>query len=158
MGPVLSLRRAGRDRWRVSALIVAAKTDVPDVLVFRRRGSHSEDASEVTAKELWVHGGEAVYRYDMAVSRDAERAICVEYRFPGMEKSWTFHVPAAGQKPRMAFVSCNGFSSAAEMKKVKDKNRLWKQVAALHSGSPYHLLIMGGDRSTPIRSGKSVPR
>lgn len=146
MGPVLSLRRAGRDRWRVSALIVTARTDDPDVLLVRRCGSHAQDAMEVPAKELWVHGGEAVYRYEMAVSRDPKRATRVEYGFPGTKKPWTFHVPAAGQKPRMAFVSCNGFSSAAEIKKVKDKNRLWKRVAALHCGSPYHLLIMGGDQ------------
>ena len=55
-------------------------------------------------------------------------------------------MPAAAGKPRMAFVSCNGFSSAGEIKKVKDKNHLWTHMAALHAKNPYNVLVMGGDQ------------
>ncbi|MCY3593082.1 MAG: alkaline phosphatase D family protein [Acidobacteria bacterium] len=146
MGPVLSLRRAEVDRWLVSALVVAARTPAVQPLEVKRGDSHAGDAVKVAAKELWVRGTEAVYRYDMAVPLDARRATHVEYRFAGNEESWSFCVPPADGKPKMAFVSCNGFASASEMKKVEDKNRLWRRLAALHAEGPYHVLIMGGDQ------------
>ena len=82
----------------------------------------------------------------MRIRRDADRATWVEYRFAGTPRAWSFHVPAATGKPRMAFVSCNGFSSPGEIKKVKDKNHLWRHMAALHAKNPYQVLIMGGDQ------------
>ena len=142
MGPVLSLRRVDAERWQVSALVVAEKTGRPRTMQVACGG----EAREVPAKELWVRGGEAVYRYDMAIARDREQATRVDYGFSGTESSWSFHVPAVGGKPRTAFASCNGFSSAGQIKKVRDQNHLWKHMAALHAERPYNVLIMGGDQ------------
>ena len=146
MGPVLNLRRAHAEHWHVSALVVTAKTAAPESLTFKRTGSPDGAAMEAPAKELWVHQDQAAYRYDMEVRRDANRATRVEYGFGGTPRPWSFHVPAAAGKPRMAFASCNGFSSAGEIKKVQDKNRLWTHMAALHAKDPYNVLIMGGDQ------------
>ncbi|MCY4633953.1 MAG: alkaline phosphatase D family protein [Acidobacteria bacterium] len=145
MGPVLSLRRADAEHWHVSALVVAAKTAAPEPLSVECIGPHDE-AMKAPATELWVHGDQSVYRYDMKIRRDANRATRVDYRFAGTPRPWSFHVPAAAGKPRMAFVSCNGFSSAGEIKKVKDKNHLWTRMAALHAKDPYNVLVMGGDQ------------
>ena len=146
MGPVLSLRRADARCWHVSALVVTPKTPAPDPLTFKCIGSHDDASRGALAKELWVHREQAVYRYDMDIQHDTNHAIQVEYQFAGTQRSWSFHVPVAAGKPRMAFVSCNGFSSAGDIKKVKDKNCLWTHMAALHTKDPYHVLIMGGDQ------------
>ena len=146
MGPVLSLRHADAEHWHVSALVVTAKTPAPESLGFECVGSRDDAAMQAPAKELWVQGNQAVYRYDMRIRRDADRPARVEYGFAGTPRAWSFHVPAAAGKPRMAFASCNGFSSPGEIKKVKDKNGLWRHMAALHAKNPYHVLIMGGDQ------------
>ena len=146
MGPVLSLRRADAEHWHVSALMVVNTSDAPESLHIKRIGPHDDATMEASAAELWVYGNQAVYRYDMKIRRDENCATRVEYRFTGTPQPWLFHVPAATGKPRMAFVSCNGFSSAGAIKKVKDKNHLWSHMAMLHAENPYHVLIMGGDQ------------
>lgn len=146
MGPVLNLRRAEAEHWHVSALMVTAKTSAPESLDIHCIGSQDDARIVAAAKELWVHGDQAVYRYDMKIRQDANRATRVDYRFAGMPRPWSFHVPAVAGKPRMAFVSCNGFSSPGEIKKVKDKNGLWRHMSALHAQDPYNVLIMGGDQ------------
>lgn len=146
MGPVLSLRHADAQHWHVSALVVTTKTAAPQSLEFRCIGSQDDALMKAPGKELWVHGNQAVYRHDMRIRRDANRPTRVEYGVAGTLRAWSFHVPAAAVKPRMAFASCNGFSSPGEIKKVKDKNGLWRHMATLHESNPYHVLIMGGDQ------------
>ncbi len=146
MGPVLNLRRADAGRWRVSALVVAKRTDAPEPLEVKHVGPHGAAAVQAPATMLRVHGGEAVYRHDMEIPRGEGGATRVDYRFAGMARSWSFEVPAAGGKPRMAFASCNGFSTPSSIKKVNDRNHLWKRMAALHAANPYHVLLMGGDQ------------
>ena len=146
MGPILSLRRVDARCWDVSALVVTRKTPTPESLTVKCIGSHDDASMEVSPKELWVHGEQAVYRYDMEIQRDTNHAIRVEYQFAETPRPWSFHVPTATGKPRMVFVSCNGFSSAGDIKKVKDKNCLWGHMAALHTKDPYNVLIMGGDQ------------
>ena len=146
MGPILSLRRADAKHWHVSALVVTEKTPQPEQLDIKCIAPAGHTTMKASAKQLWVHGNRAVYRYDMQIPRDANGQTEVEYRFADTAPSWSFHVPAATGKPRMAFVSCNGFSSAGEIKKVKDKNHLWTHMAALHKKNPYNVLMMGGDQ------------
>ena len=145
MGPVLSLRGADAKHWHVSALVVTAKTDDLRLLEVKCIGPGACVAMTAPGKELWVHGSRAVYRYDMNISRDTNGATRVEYGFDAT-RPWSFHVPAAAGKPRMAFASCNGFSSAGAIKKVKDKNHLWSHMARLHAEHPYNILLMGGDQ------------
>ena len=146
MGPVLNLRRADASHWHVSALVVTPKTGARSRLEVECRGPRAREAVEAPGQELWVHGREVVYRYDMKIRRDADGATRVDYRFGGMPRPWSFHVPAASGKPKMAFASCNGFSSAGAIKKVRDKNHLWRHMAALHEKDPYNVLILGGDQ------------
>ena len=148
MGPVLSLRRADAEHWCVSALVVAPRAAALESLDVKCIVAGEDAATNAPGKELWVHGQEAVYRYDIKIQRHAHDATRVESRFAGTPRPWSFHVPAASGKPRMAFVSCNGFSSAGAIKKVKDKNHLWNHMAELHSKNPYNVLLMGGDQLT----------
>lgn len=59
---------------------------------------------------------------------------------------WSFHIPGAQEKPRIAYTSCNGFSSAKYLKKVREPYFLWNEMRKAHERSPFSLLIMGGDQ------------
>jgi len=55
-------------------------------------------------------------------------------------------VPGAGQSPRMAYASCNGFSNPKYMKGITNKNAVWDKMKGKHDSEPYHLLLFGGDQ------------
>lgn len=59
--------------------------------------------------------------------------------------SWTFHLPGATGRPRLAYASCNGFS---EPKNGSQNSALalWERMLAEHKKEPFSLLLMGGDQ------------
>lgn len=138
MGPVLSFRGVKGKKWNVSALVVTKGNNAPSA---KCAGKH------VAANKLYAQNGHIVWRFDMQVET-AKHEQAVDYAIAGAE--YLFYVPSETEMPTMAYTSCNGFSSASEIKKVKDKNAMWKVMAARHAaevgGSRYHLLLMGGDQ------------
>jgi len=62
------------------------------------------------------------------------------------QTQWTFYVPGATEHPRLAYTSCNGFSSAALMRDTSEPYALWQKMAATHKEKPFALLLMGGDQ------------
>ncbi len=150
MGPVLSFRGVDADGYRVGVLVVTEDIAVPSL---RFTSSDPGQAGEVEPLALATHRGKArggsnprqrqVWRFDLSIKQQADDQS-VGYTVAG--ESWTFVVPAAGHMPRLAFTSCNGFSSLRAMKNVEDKNALWKILAERHQTAPYHLLLMGGDQ------------
>lgn len=135
MGPVLGFRGLTDGKWNVSALVVCEGQNAP---------SAACAGKPVPAQKLLSENGSTVWRFDMQVAVTAKEQA-VGYAVAGVE--YQFHVPAKNAQPTMAYTSCNGFSSPSEMKKVTDKNALWKVMAARHNGGcRYHLLMMGGDQ------------
>src|SRR5690606_35546643 len=124
--------------WHVSALVVTEGMNAPSA---QCAGKH------IPARKLNASHGSTIWRFDMQVPVTAKEQT-VDYTVGGVD--YRFHVPAKEIMPTMAYASCNGFSSASEMKKVEDKNAMWKTMAARHKaevgGSRYHLLLMGGDQ------------
>lgn len=70
---------------------------------------------------------------------------------------WEFYVPGRDERPRIAYCSCNGFSSAKLAKKTRDPYTLWKRMRQAHQAGldaqggdggprPLSLLLMGGDQ------------
>jgi len=59
---------------------------------------------------------------------------------------WTFYVPGRDEQPKIAYATCNGFSSAALMRDTSEPYALWKRMAFEHSKAPFALLLMGGDQ------------
>lgn len=139
LGPVLGFRGVTGGRWLVGALVVVQGNEAPALRW--RAGDGPEQRAE--AVRLAEHRGRTVWRLDLAVEQqDAEMPV----RYTVGDGAWTFTVPAAGRRPRVAFASCNGFSSLKIMKSVQDNYALWKVMAARHAAAPYHLLLMGGDQ------------
>jgi len=64
---------------------------------------------------------------------------------------WTFYVPGKDEDPRIAYTSCNGFSSRDLMARTEEPYCLWDRLAESHfeqndENLPFSLLIMGGDQ------------
>lgn len=62
------------------------------------------------------------------------------------QSEWSFYVPAQNERPRFAYTSCNGFSSADLVNKTDHPYALWETMKASHAKEPFSLLIMGGDQ------------
>jgi len=61
-------------------------------------------------------------------------------------KSWSFHVPGQQESPKLAYASCNGFSSVKLVRDTKEPYKLWKMLSEEHTTAPFSLLLMGGDQ------------
>ncbi|MBA56421.1 MAG: metallophosphatase [Pseudomonadales bacterium] len=93
------------------------------------RAEHSQPA-QANASRVYYHinldGNQAVNRHD--------------------QTEWSFYVPAADEKPRFAYASCNGFSSADLVNKTEHPYALWENMKVSHEQEPFSLLLMGGDQ------------
>ena len=173
LGPVLSFRGLTSDGvWQVTALLgVSALQSVdgialpPPVMLCR-----GEVCPEPTL--LLSQGKQQYWRYDLSVVLQGQEQ-CIGFGI--QEESflqWHYTAPALEQAPRMAYVSCNGFSDPSGMRKlVRAANNVWADVLANHDHhlrpsnyaldkeqmwhearthnlglQRFHLLLMGGDQ------------
>lgn len=144
MGPVLGFQGNSNSNgdWRLSALFVSKGDADADSLTIQDGGNRQEIDNPTLLKSL---ADRSVWRYDFTVKQsDSPREV--EYMLSGSNQNWSFVVPASGTSPRIAYASCNGFSDPRDMKKTKDQNERWRNMATRHAAEPYHLLLMGGDQ------------
>jgi hypothetical protein len=137
MGPVLSLVKADAKSWQLSALVVADQQPANLECQDRNDGGNGQ------FEQLWAVGGRAAYRTRFTVPVE-KHARAVSYTVGGA--TYSVSLPARGTAPRIAYGSCNGFSSLKAMKGVNDKNCLWRKMAAQHESAPFSLLLLGGDQ------------
>ncbi|EJM07354.1 phosphodiesterase/alkaline phosphatase D [Pseudomonas sp. GM102] len=143
LGPILHFRGVHVGRYHVSALIVQDKGDPAP--------PHSVPACSVDKviriDEIpYEKSGADVWRIDLSIHQKAgpSAEVCT-YAIAGVDG--TFHVPAKGVSPRMAYGSCNGFSADKYRKKVKDRqNERWLNMGECHQEKPFNLLVLGGDQ------------
>lgn len=142
--PVLQFLGIQDKQWCVSILVTTATAVRP--------GLKSSAATEAFTLLDTLHNGASVWRGALMVALGSS-AQRVSYSVDGATHA--LHVPGDKSPPRMAFGSCNGFSSPGLMKGVKDKNALWTRMLDLHTGreringrsfGPYHVLLLGGDQ------------
>ncbi len=139
LGPILYFNGATTDSWKVRVQVVASAS--PGSLTAMVPGQPSLAAAPLRVADF---GTDALWRFDLDVPRQAQ-ATTVVYRLAGNITA-SFVVPAVGAPPRMAYASCNGFSSEKEKKRVTDHNSLWRQLTGAHGAEPYNLLLLGGDQ------------
>jgi hypothetical protein len=164
LGPVLSFRGIAGNKWRVTAIIgIGRKTSPPDF--------HLEGKKCPAPVVLHAHGESVVLRYDLTCAlKKAERKV--EFGIRSEKMAWSFTVPGAGNAPRMAYVSCNGFSDPSAMRRlIRPQNAVWSDLLSNHDKTlrpegyvldkeqlwheerihdndlqRFHLLLMGGDQ------------
>lgn len=135
LGPVLQFFGVVNSQWRVSALVVC-DVDTAPVLTSTLAGSIKKIAALPFDNPRYY-----VFRCDVAAPLGSGvNTLALD------GKAATFLAPAAGEAPRSAYVSCNGFSDPKLIKNVKDKNERWTHLLGQHAKAAYHLLLMGGDQ------------
>ena len=164
LGPVLSFRGTSSGKWKVSALIgIDAEAKAPKITL---------DGKAVPKGLLLLkHGGQQYLRYDLSTAQEIQERR-VAYAIEGVDETWHFTVPGNKQAPRMAYVSCNGFSDPGSIRKlIKSENAVWADLLCNHDKQVrpagyqidkeqlwhesrthdqnlqrFHLLLMGGDQ------------
>lgn len=164
VGPVLSFRGVKAGRWQVSALVgIARGAKIPGLTIEGRRCP--------PPRVLLQRPKQTILRYDLSCELHAqERTVRVALEQGGVH--WEFAVPGKDYAPRTAYVSCNGFSDPAGMRKlVRPENAVWADLLCNHDASlrpadyrldkeqlwhqqqihdkglkRFHLLLMGGDQ------------
>ena len=165
LGPVLSFRGVSESgTWKVSALMGINDSEAyPEVFVDGKRAP--------APAVLLRHKGIIYLRYNLSCDQcEAERRV--EYSVSGIAQTWSFTVPGKDFAPRMAYVSCNGFSDPNGVRKlIKSENEVWGDLLCSHDKAVrpsgykldkeqlwheqrthakglqrFHLLLMGGDQ------------
>lgn len=65
---------------------------------------------------------------------------------PRGHSAWEFWVPGDSEEPRIAYASCNGFSSGDAKTKLDEPYGMWQRMVEDHGREPFALAIMGGDQ------------
>jgi len=139
IGPVLSFRGIGPDgSWRVTALV--GLKEAAKIPVFKVDGRPCGKP-----RELLVFGGDRYLRYDLSCKINKQERT-VSY---GVEDGlqWRMTIPGQGDAPRMAYVSCNGFSDPAVMRKlIRKSDAVWEDLLYSH------------DRELRLRQGEGATK
>ena len=161
LGPILGFRGITANNWNVSILLVTAPSDSPPVKCPAATITGPVVLKSCTGRIKGKNETRKAVRFELAVPiTPAEQTI--PYEVDGQR--FEFAVPAHGQPTRLAYASCNGFSSAAAASAYRtepEKNERWQHVLARHQGKDdlaklkdeggwksgaFHLLLMGGDQ------------
>ncbi len=158
--PVLHIGSCESDRWRFS--IHMTLQGVPAEGPAQIGVTAPDDGVVIRAArkvaEVGSDTGVSVWAWDVEARREAgDRGISYAIRQDGRETSFgPVVVPARGRLPRIAFFTCNGFSSAGLARRTPHRHALWSRMAECHSlglDSPapddpcaFHLLLGGGDQ------------
>ena len=172
IGPVLHLRSCTDDTWRLRVVVVAASASGGERVVFRSDvgtvqaplkplfsfAVTGQDRTALSADLTLPRGAQdQVWSYRVEVGGKAVELGAVGERMGGLDpEGWVSPVvvPAINVVPRMAFFSCNGFSSGRAAQSVVDPDVLWRDLARRHERDsvpgeregPWHAIIGGGDQ------------
>ena len=110
VGPVLSFRGVSKTgQWQVTALVGVVVGAAFPVL--------SVDGHVCPApKVLLERPKETILRYDLSCDQQAQERT-VKFGVGQEGPQWQFSIPGRDYAPRMAYVSCNGFSDPSGMRK-----------------------------------------
>ncbi len=155
LGPILAFRKHDKEnkKWLVSALVVADKG--------AKLSLASPQAQVSGPVVLKTQGSLQAIRFDLSVPLAAKQQR-ISYSIAG--EDYDFHVPANGSPSRIAYASCNGFSSRKLMQNYQEEEKMnerWLHMQKRHrsidslsklhndggwKSGPLHLLLMGGDQ------------
>ncbi|HDS1819673.1 TPA: alkaline phosphatase family protein [Pseudomonas putida] len=126
VGPVLSFRGISKaGQWQVTALVGVASGSAFPTLSIEGRACPAPKVLLARAKETFL-------RYDLSCDQQAEERT-VQFGVGQDGPQWQFSVPGRDYAPRMAYVSCNGFSDPSGMRKlVRPENAVWADLISNH--------------------------
>ncbi|MCP5364807.1 MAG: alkaline phosphatase family protein [Hyphomicrobiales bacterium] len=142
-GPVVGFRGQTGDTWHLVVSVAVDDQQPPQNLSYRPAGDGATAQVEPIRLGALAHLTFFAYGFDIQLQPDAG---IVEYELADGPRRGRFTVPGRGQDPRVAYASCNGLSNPGELRKLGDKNILWRDLLDKHAEQPFHLLLMGGDQ------------
>jgi hypothetical protein len=164
VGPVLSFRGIKGDQWQVTAVVGIRKgSKIPTL--------HVEGRVCPVPRVLLATTKETILRYDLSCDLGHQERV-VQYGIAENGPDWEFSIPGREYAPRIAYVSCNGYTDSSGLRKlarpeyavwadllcnhdsalrpngyVLDKEQLWHESRIHDKGlKRFHLLSMGGDQ------------
>lgn len=162
LGPLLGFENG--DLYTVCILLDEAVQVAPQLLyaVSETTGqTPAVPAASVAFQKIADVGSVAFWRAEVPLpSHHCDRTVqysIEESQNPGVgiqdrhgRNLWSFYVPKTVQQgedgPRVAYASCNGFSSVKLLRDEEHPHAMWERMRAEHEKSPYSLLLMGGDQ------------
>lgn len=108
-------------------------------VVFARKATVGN--REFWRAEFKVAAGASGVNIDYVIHRGSEPLSDAHGR-----ERWRFYLPGKAEQPKIAYASCNGFSSVKLVRDTDEPYALWKKLAAQHGARPFSLLLMGGDQ------------
>ncbi|WP_254304462.1 alkaline phosphatase family protein [Citrobacter freundii] len=141
-GPILNLRKTTGTKWTISALVLVRKNASPPANEATLSSGTVDNITTIASVPLASPQYDAV-RYDFSIPLTTKPQT-VTYQI-GTEQ-FQFSIPAKNTTPNLAYVSCNGFSSARVMKDVEDKYNRWRDINNEHQKKNFNILLMGGDQ------------
>ncbi|MDZ4828849.1 MAG: alkaline phosphatase D family protein [Phycisphaerae bacterium] len=161
LGPILHLENGTASDWCFSVHVVIESASATPPLALKLRF----DSGDVTVGALTLvadfskANGSAIWCWSVRVPR-GPREQWLGYKLLNRGKTIAtidnVAIPATSHLPRLAFFSCNGFSSADLRRKTAEPNALWRQMRIEHEtgksgGDPdcpsgVHALVGGGDQ------------
>ena len=153
-GPILGFRGRDDDNWRLAVIVAHQGGSTQGALTFGEAGQAAGPV--VSAARLGEVGGTHFFGYEFTVPINDDQRV-FEYGFAGEDARWRFAVPGREQPLRIGYTSCNGFSIPGDMKRIADKNAVWRDLVNTNARQAMHLLLMGGDQIYADQLWDAVP-
>ncbi len=158
LGPILQFRGIHNNHYQLSILVVTDMNHKPSAHLLTPVAMTLE--ATLLAQVPVENPNQQVWRFDITLTQarllaKEKKPVAYTYQVDGV--SGSFSVPRLGQTPRMAYVSCNGFSDPKLMKGIGEKFGRWQDLALSHQQEAYQLLLMGGDQVYSDEMWQSVP-
>lgn len=141
-GPILNLRSTASSKWAISALVLIRRDMALPWFDATISSGTVDEITTIASVPLSSPLYDAV-RYDFSIPLKTKPQTVI-YQI-GTEQ-FQFCLPAKNATPNLAYVSCNGFSSAKTMKDVEDKYNRWRDINTEHQKKKFNILLMGGDQ------------
>lgn len=144
VGPLLGLE--SEDRYTV-CFVTDASVETTTVTIDGAGEYCADVVDTVPAGKFW--------RAEITITPPPDESCSVAYSVQAGDtiaqdihdrSTWNFFVPASGESPRIAYASCNGFSSGELATKTDQPYVLWERMRKRHEEDPFALLLMGGDQ------------
>lgn len=153
VGPIL-----GVESSTTFTIVFSTPPELDDVSIKTNGTGHvcqqvgSTPRSTIWRGQLSVKPQPALQSLTYSIHAGASALSCQNGR-----SSWTFQVPGEDETAKIAYASCNGFSSADLMHKTEDPYMLWRKLEAEHQQSPFSLILLGGDQLYADEIWSAVP-
>ncbi len=140
LGPLLGFE--GNGEYTV-CILTTAETPSPELALKGSTAVEFERIEATPSGVFWraVFEAQGSPSVEYSISASGDQLVSAKG-----SSSWKFYIPQDTTQLRMAYASCNGFSSGKLARDTKEPQALWRELAERHEHTPFSLLLLGGDQ------------